>query len=630
METIDPAIWEGVQSLLDNYAKVQEDDCVVVLYTSDSSESATWVSAALELRGIPARRVWMAPLQDDGFCERLASALPALADLEGRLVVLGFERDTMSHTRALEVALAPYPKSQVLRAISACPSLFSTALRILPEELSARNSALLERLMTARRLRIQTEGGTDLSVTLDPGHPWISSCGIARPGDAVILPAGEVATSPASIAGVFVADFAFNVNAITSRDSRLHDHPVTVWIEDGRAVKHECADLVVSRLLQECFHAYGAYNVGELGFGTNTAVTDAIAMNSHINERRPGIHLGFGNNQDPGGVDSQPAIHLDLIARGAKVWVDADAMPLDLEGIAPLALPRLRDEDAFALRTQELEIGNCCGILTSDGGLQPFSRFGSMRSNLWTRHAAALADAYVRATGTIRFELVTRALLMHMPPSPQRVVDVGGGFGLQAIMLARAGHRVVVLDIDEKMLAVARDKLSGEPPEVSSRIELVCGDGREAARLVGTGFDLACCHSVLMYEEDFAPMLSGLVGLVREGGLLSVLSINRESYAMRSGLQGHWREAEAILEGRELDGPHVQIRQHTRAEVAEVLASSGARVRDWQGIGVFTDHLTRWAGEEDLDEICRVEWLASHRDPYRQVARCFHMIAERL
>lgn len=629
---IDPAIWEGVQSLLDNYAKVQEDDYVVVLYTSDSSESAAWASAALELRGIAARRVWMAPLHDDGFSERLASALPTAADLKGHLVVLGFERYTMSHARALEVALAPYQKSQVLRAISACPSLFSTALRILPEELSARNTALLERLMTARRLRIVTKGGTDLSVTLEPGRLWSSSCGMSRTGSVVILPAGEVATLPASIAGVFVADFAFNVNAITSRDSRLHDRAVTVWVEDARAVKYECADPAVSRFLQECFHTHCAYNVSELGFGTNSAVTDGIAMSSHINERRPGVHLGFGNKQDPGGVGSQQTLHLALIAKGAKVWVNDDMVPLDLEDIAPSSLVHpARDEDASPLtHTKELEIDDCCGILTSEGDLQLFSRFGSTRSNLWTRYAAALADAYVRASGTTRFELVTRALVMHMPPCPQRVVDIGGGFGLQAILLARAGHHVVVVDVDEKMIEIARDKLSSEPREVSSRVELVCGDGREAARLVGTGFDLVCCHSVLLYEENFAPMLSSLVGLVHKGGLISVLCVNRESYAMRSGLQGRWREAAAILEGRELDSPHVPIRQHTRDEVAEVLTSSGARVRDWQGIGIFTDHLTKSVGEKDLDEVCRVEWLASHRDPYRQVARCFHMIAERL
>jgi hypothetical protein len=370
-EIIDSKTWKGVQSLLDNYAQIGADDHVVVLYTSDSAESAAWVSAALELRAIPYNRVWMAPLWDDGFPARLTSALPDPAGLDGRrLVVLGFERDTMSHTRPLAAALTKYKKSQVFRAISACPSLFSAALQVLPKDLTARNTAILERLMTAERLHIKTEGGSDFKVTLDPKHRWISNRGMARPGRVAILPAGEVATFPASIAGVFVADFAFNVNAVTSRDARLQDHPITIWIEEGRAVKFECADSAVSKFLEESFRAHCAYNVGELGFGTNMAVTDAIPQNSHINERRPGVHLGFGqHNQDPGIVGYQCAIHLDLIARGGMVWIDDDEAPMDLENIAPSAGQHPdspRDEDVFA-GTEELEIDDCCGLLTEDG-----------------------------------------------------------------------------------------------------------------------------------------------------------------------------------------------------------------------------------------------------------------------
>jgi len=377
METMDSNTWDGVQSLLDNYAKIRPEDYVVILFTSDSSEPAAWVSAALELRGIPAKRVWMAPLRDEGFLERLKPALPPPDELSGRLIVLGFERDTMSHTTHLASAISKYKNSQVFRAISSCPSLFSTALRVLPEELSARNTAILERLMNASRLRIKTQGGTDLNITIDPKHRWISNRGVARKGSIVILPAGEVATFPASIAGVFVADFAFNVNAIADFDSRLHDHPVTVWIEEGRAVKYECADAAMSRFLDKCFHTHCAYNVGELGFGTNFAITDAISLNSHINERRPGVHLGFGqHNQDPGIVGYYCPIHLDLIARGGMVWADNDTIPLDLENVAPSSQihpDNPRDEDVFSPETDELEIDDCCGILTSDGALQLFS-----------------------------------------------------------------------------------------------------------------------------------------------------------------------------------------------------------------------------------------------------------------
>src|SRR5436189_3037143 len=105
---VDSKTWEGVESLLDNYVQVSPDDLVLILYTSDSCESAVWVSAALELRGLQIRRVWMAPLRDQGFRERLASALPSPTELVGRLVILSFERDTMSHTRTLAAALSQY------------------------------------------------------------------------------------------------------------------------------------------------------------------------------------------------------------------------------------------------------------------------------------------------------------------------------------------------------------------------------------------------------------------------------------------------------------------------------------------------------------------------------------------
>lgn len=377
---MEAKVWEGVENLLDQYAGVRATDQVVLLYTSDSYESAAWVSAALQLRRIPVHRVWMAPLRDDGFKDRLATALPDPGELAGRLVVLSFEKDTMSHTRALAEALTSYGRDNrvVLRAISSCSSLFADALSVSPQDLSARNAALLNRLLVARHLRITTPSGSHLDVQLDSErHRWISNRGSARPGGVVILPAGEVATFPAGIEGVFIADFAFNVNAITNQDARLGRHPVTVWIENGKAVKYECGDPDMDRFLDECFKTQCAVNVGELGFGTNFGIGSAIAMNSHINERRCGVHLGFGqHNQDPGVVNYQCTIHLDLIAQGGVIWIDDDPTPLDLEDVSPspLAHPRItRDEDVFSPEFDDLEIDDCCGIMTSEG-LRPFSR----------------------------------------------------------------------------------------------------------------------------------------------------------------------------------------------------------------------------------------------------------------
>jgi hypothetical protein len=372
-------VWAGVQSLLDDYAAVRTSDTVMLLYTSDSYEAAVWISAALELRDVPVRRVWMAPLVDPGFPVRLAERLPTPDHLSGRLVVITLERDTLSHGRTLRDVLAVYGRDRwlMLRAISVCPQLFSTALRVAPQDLSDRNTALLERLRPASRLHITTSSGTDLRVTLDPRHRWISNRGTAQPGTVLILPAGEIATYPAEIDGVFVADFAFNVNAITDLDARLGTRPVTVTIEGGQAKRFDCPDDEITELLELCFSRQNARRVGELGFGTNSAIRGPIEMNSHINERCPGVHLGFGqHNQDLAVVSYQAAIHLDLIARGGTVRTDFASESVQLENLpAPTgAHPNgLLHQDVSSACETDLDVDDCCGVIRG-GDLQPIER----------------------------------------------------------------------------------------------------------------------------------------------------------------------------------------------------------------------------------------------------------------
>jgi hypothetical protein len=153
---IDDAVWEGVNTLLDDYAMIGDGDVAVVAYTPDSRQSAAWVAVALEMRHIPVRVLPMAPLRDETFAARLAAALPSPSQLAGRLVVMTFELDTLSHLGVFRAALAGYDPSRylVIRARSASPELFSHALRVGPRELSALNTTILERCMPAEALRV--------------------------------------------------------------------------------------------------------------------------------------------------------------------------------------------------------------------------------------------------------------------------------------------------------------------------------------------------------------------------------------------------------------------------------------------------------------------------------------------
>ncbi len=253
--------------------------------------------------------------------------------------------------------------------------------------------------------------------------------------------------------------------------------------------------------------------------------------------------------------------------------------------------------------------------------------------NHWTEHAAALAAAYLQGDGALRFAVVTRALLAHLRllgPTPARVLDIGGGQARQAVQLAQAGHEVTLLDIDPVMLNAAAEVLAAEPADVRQRVRLVQGPGEEAATRVGGGFDLVCCHSVLMYLENPMPLLSALVQATRPSGLLSVLSLNTDAVAMRAGLQGHWQEAvDGLKMGCEAGAAYLPTSDPPLREVRACLEAQGAPMLAWYGVGIFTDHLSGAVVAPDPQLVIEAEWLAGLKDPYRGVARCFHLVARK-
>jgi SAM-dependent methyltransferase len=256
-------------------------------------------------------------------------------------------------------------------------------------------------------------------------------------------------------------------------------------------------------------------------------------------------------------------------------------------------------------------------------------------TNAWTAAGEHLATAYAQHTGSlrgaVRHALITRALLSHLPPNPQRIVDVGGGTGHQAIALARAGHTVTLLDPDPAMLERARAALAHQSDTVAARVTLHQVRGEDATALLGDEpFDLACCHGVTPYLTDPTPLLSALVKLIRPAGLISILAKNRQALAMRPGLEGRWADALAVIDhDSETGNLGVTSRADDINTVQRTLAAAGATTKTWYGVRVFTDHLGDAPVGEAFDQILNAEWIAGTRDPYRQIARMFHLITRR-
>jgi hypothetical protein len=315
----------------------------------------------------------MAPLDDPGLSSRLQESITECGSFD-RIVIISFELETMSHFPLFRRILDEFgpEKCEVIRCISVCEDFFLETMTVEPAELSRLNAGVLTRLQSAKQLHIETPSGTMLDVELDSTkYTWISNRGRARPGGFVILPPGEVATFPAHVEGVLVAESALNTNFYTRIDPRLAAHPVTAVFRRDKLEDLSCDEASIQRVLNIC-RTFPFFNrVGEVGFGTNVGIRKLSPLNSHINERLPGIHLGLGqHNQTRNVVPDDCEVHLDLISAGALVWVDGEIDPsLDFSRLVP-------SDNEHPLTNDEDIDGDCCGVRDSfcirpDGVLQP-------------------------------------------------------------------------------------------------------------------------------------------------------------------------------------------------------------------------------------------------------------------
>lgn len=351
------ALRSGIDSLLFGYANLHPDDSVIIIYSPDSRVPCAYVTARMRQLAFEPKLVPMRPLVDDGFEQRLRAALPAHRELRGRLVVFTFERASMSHFDILRAVNHEFGSDwcMFLRIIGASDDFFLEALNLDPAELSRRNAFLLHCLQGVQRIRVTTVSGTDLDIELSEEFDWISNRGIAGRSGFTILPPGEIATYPARVNGVLVADGAVNCNVITRMDMRLGTCPLTVEIADSQAIGFRCDNAAIQELIGLCFERENGRRVGELGFGTNSGITQFVPDNSHLNERHLGVHLGFGqHNQAPSKVAYKEEVHLDLITDGAQIQID-DGVVIDVSDLqlCDVSHPQVRDDDIT---------GDCCGF----------------------------------------------------------------------------------------------------------------------------------------------------------------------------------------------------------------------------------------------------------------------------
>jgi SAM-dependent methyltransferase len=198
------------------------------------------------------------------------------------------------------------------------------------------------------------------------------------------------------------------------------------------------------------------------------------------------------------------------------------------------------------------------------------------------------------------------------------VLEAAPGHSGHGLRLARAGHRVTVLEPDPAVLPLLREASAGEPAAVRARLRVVDGDGQDTGAhfLPGT-FDVVLCHGSLTAARDPGATLAGLARVLAPGGLLSLLVRNDAALAMHPARTGDWHAALSAFDFAE--------RTFRLEHLTPVMARLGVPLHTWYGVEVFGA-----AADAPPDpQRIAAEERAGRTDPYRAVAALLHVCGRR-
>lgn len=245
---------------------------------------------------------------------------PVAAALSAADAFLAPTTKSITHTRARSDATKAGARGATLPGIT--EEVFTVGLDADYEAIAAECAAMLERVDGADEIRVTSPQGTDITFELGD-RPWNDDTGIVRgPGDFSNLPAGEVFISPESADGTYVVDGTIRPHG------RLEDgNTVTFEVEGGFVT--DVSDEAIRSDLETAAESAGqnAYNLAELGIGTNIGVTELLGS-VLLDEKAAGtVHIAVGDDAGIGG-DVDAPIHMDGILREPTVFADGEEIEL--------------------------------------------------------------------------------------------------------------------------------------------------------------------------------------------------------------------------------------------------------------------------------------------------------------
>jgi ubiquinone/menaquinone biosynthesis C-methylase UbiE len=224
-------------------------------------------------------------------------------------------------------------------------------------------------------------------------------------------------------------------------------------------------------------------------------------------------------------------------------------------------------------------------------------------------------DRLVGGLAELELARTCEILKRHLPPPPQRILDVGGGTGVHAAWLLRDGYRVHLVDITPGHVEQAEAALAG------LGLTAEVGDARHLAA-PGASFDVVLVLGPLYHLVERAQRLAALDEarrVVKPAGLVAVAAISRFASLIDGLVREFLFEPEfrRVVRRDLADGRHANPDNrphwfttaffHHPDELHEEITEAGLEVVELvgvEGIAGWLPHLdARWRRDADRETI---------------------------
>jgi 2-polyprenyl-3-methyl-5-hydroxy-6-metoxy-1,4-benzoquinol methylase len=208
------------------------------------------------------------------------------------------------------------------------------------------------------------------------------------------------------------------------------------------------------------------------------------------------------------------------------------------------------------------------------------------------------------------------------------VLDVGCGFGLTSLSLAKKGCKVLGIEPNKDLLNIANEKAISE----SVKIEFI-NHNIEQVDSVDFKADFVLCHNVLEYVKNPEKAISDLVGKIKDKGYLSIIAHNPFANVLKKAIVDKSPTVAISYLGRKTDYSSVigaDINLYSFEDIEEWLRKAGLKVVNRYGIHNLYGYIdNEFKFEDDWDtQAAELEMQVCNLSPFRDIAVFTHIIAQ--